>query len=164
MSGSRLKRISDWTVRLGLPLAVLGTVIAVFLGEEMGIDHELNLVTPPHAARGEALPIRALVFGRLGAPEGPALERVPVEVTLRGPGGATIATTTLEPTAAGDVEGALAIPADAPDHVALRAVAVRDGHGLATATRWFDLSEPPAPSPLVGRAAYATQHLRLGPI
>ncbi len=153
----------DWIVRLGVPLAVLVTVLAVFFGEELGVDHEVSLFTGA-ARRGHPMPIRAVVLTGLHRPEGPALASLPVDVTLRAPEGAELGRTRLGASPAGGADGAIAIPADAPDVVELRAVARLEGRGVATATRRLDLREVPAPETLEGRLAHGTAHFSEGPI
>lgn len=159
-----LRRIADWSVRLGLPLAVLATVMAVFFGERLGIDHELQLFTPPHAEAGELLPVRIVLLTGLARPSGPRLASAPVGLTLRGPDGEVLAEATLAASPAGGADGAIRIPEDAPRRVALRAVARVEGRGVATATRSFELGRGERVAELGARTAHAMQHFELGDV
>lgn len=163
MSGGRLERLRDWTVRLGVPVAVVVAVMAVFFGEQLGIDHEVSLLTPA-AVRGEALPVRAVVLGGRSRPAGPQILSLPVDVSLLAADGRVLVTRRLPASPAGGADGSVPIPADAPDSVVLRAIARLDGRGVATASRRFDLRRPARPEALLGRVAHETAHFSLGPI
>ncbi len=164
MSDGRLKRIADWTVRLGLPIGVFVVVLAVFFSEHMGVLHEVALVSPASAAPGDPLPLRAMVLTDLNAPEGPRIVSLPVDVTLRALDGTTLLERRLEASPVGGADGVIQIPADAPTTVVLRATARRDGEAVATVSRTYELSEAPPPAELVGRLAQATAHFDEGPM
>lgn len=156
-------RIARVCVRLVLPLAVLATVIAVFFGEEMGIDHELQLIAPASATPGGELPIRAIVLGSLGAPEGPELVSASVDVRLIAPDGAVLSRHTLEPSVAGGADGWISIPRGAPTRLTLRAVARVDREGVASARTTVEVGETRS-APRVGRLAHAMQHFEASPV
>lgn len=159
-----LRRIADWSVRLGLPLAVLATVMAVFFGEQLGIDHELLLISPPSGRPGETLPLRVVVLSNLGRPAGPVLAVASVEVSLRDRQGELLAEATLAPSPAGGAEGSLVVPDDPPARGVLRAVARVEGRGVASVMRSFDFTRPSPTAELGGRYAHAMQHFELGEI
>jgi len=164
VSDSRLKRIADWTARLGLPAAVLIILLAVFFGEQISIHHELSLLAPSSAVRGQSLPVRVMVLTDLAATTGPRIVSLPVDVTLRAndADGPVLLEQRLEASPAGGADGVIQVPSDAPSTVVLRAVGHLEGRGVATVSRVFELDEPGAGAEMVGRLAQATAHFSEG--
>ena len=164
MRGERLKKIADLSLFIGLPVAVFVTVLAVFLGERMAIDHQLTMLASPTAVPGRFLPIRVMVLGDLEAPAGPRIRALPVEVTLRSTAGRRLAHGRLDPAPGGAREGGIEVPEDAPQRMVLRAVAKDDGRIVARAVLGLRVQDHPSPAPLVGRMAHATAHFSQGPL
>lgn len=161
---SRAQRVSDALVKGGLPLAVLAIVMAVFFGEQMGIDHEVQLVVPATVDPGGALPVRALVFANVTEPYA-ELADAPVDLTLRGPSGATVLTARLDRSPAGGTEGILTVPGDARGPHRLQAIARGpEGSALASAEATVTIQPSPELAPVHGRLAGALQRLSLGPV
>ncbi|MEC7518788.1 MAG: hypothetical protein VYE22_02930 [Myxococcota bacterium] len=160
MSG---QRALEWGIRLAVPLAVLAVVLAVFFGERMSIDHELQVRAPREVAAGAALPVQTLLVGDLEALDGPHLYAAPAQVRLV-QGGEAIAEATLEPAPGGGAAGTLDVPADASGALALVAVGFVDGEAVASATRAVRVTPRPAPASVLGRLAGDLQLLAPGPI
>jgi hypothetical protein len=157
-------RAADLAVRVGVPVAVFAVVLAVFLGERAAVDHELQLLAPERAAPGHPLALRAFLFERLQAVDGPHLASVPVEVRLLDGNGQVRAQTTLTPSPAGGSEGDLTVPADLRGAVTLEALARAEGEPLASARAALELRADAPPLPLAGRLATELQQLSLGPV
>jgi hypothetical protein len=92
-------------------LAALALVL-VLAGEQADVDNDLHLIAPAIALPRETLPLRALLYTRLRAIEGPVLRRQPLDVLLESPTGQLLARTRLLPAHGhiADLEGALVIP------------------------------------------------------
>lgn len=149
---------------MGLPLAVLAVVIGVFLGERMTVDHELSLAIPDAAAPGSSMPARALLFDRLGMPDGPRLTSAPVELSLVDRDGLVRASTVLDPSPAGGADGAIDVPSDVSGWIEVVAIAAPDGEPVASVRTSLEVrSDPPALEP-GDRIAGELQRLELGPI
>jgi hypothetical protein len=157
------RRLGDWFVRLGLPLAVFAVVLAVFLGEQARITHELQIVAPPAGAPGERLPIRALLFGGLEETGGAELLSAPVRVRLRD-GERVLARGRLAPSVAGGAEGHLEVPSEAPGPLTLEAVAHVDGVPVASVERPLAITASPPEAELAGRRAHGVRLFELGPV
>ncbi|MGE0787736.1 MAG: hypothetical protein AB7S26_18820 [Sandaracinaceae bacterium] len=158
-------RAAEWVVRLGLPLAVMLVIFAVFLGEELAITHEVSLVAPRGAAPGDTLPVRAIVFQDIDRPLGASIADVPVDVGLFDAEGRALVERRLDRSALGGAEGDVLIPSDARGTLELRAFA-RDPEGqpLASAASRVELSTSPPAAAVHGRLAGALQRLSLGPL
>lgn len=157
------RRVADWGVRLGLPLAVFAVVLAVFLSERAAVSHELQIVAPPAAARGARMPIRALLFGGLDGPAVPELRSAPVSVRLL-EGERVWAETELTPSVAGGAEGHVTVPADAPDALRIEAVARLDGAPVASVARALPVADERPVAERTGRMAHAVQHFEPGSV
>lgn len=148
-------------------ISVAATVIAVLAAERMRVDHELQLIAPAQAKAGQSLPLRVLLFDRLGQPDGPrrvdCLGRTcRARAEVEGPGWRTRAA--LTPTSVG-AEGILAVPAHAHGRARLKVRAWLDDEPVASASKPVDVSPDPPPSALgVGRPATDQQQLRLYPV
>ena len=151
---------STWFGRLVVPLAVFAVVIAVFVGERSSIDHEVLLIAPDEVQLGNPVPFRSIVFGQLGAMEGPQL--TPAHVTVRlMRGEQTIAETALRDSALGGMEGGLPVfEADAGEYV-FEAQARIDGEVVASVRRPVNVVASPLHSTRVGRPATELQTLAL---
>lgn len=158
------RRAVQLAVRVGLPLAILAVVIAVFLGERMTIDHELSLAIPDAAAPGSSMPARALLFDRLEMPDGPRLTSAPVELSLVDRDGRVRARATLVASAAGGAEGAIDVPRELSGWIDVVAVARQDGEAVASVHTALEVRrDPPGVEPQ-GRIAGDLQRLELGPV
>ena len=157
-------RIGAWVLRVVVPLAVFAVVIAVFFGERMSIDHELQLIAPDEVAPGDPLPLRGLLFGNLEAMSGPELLGAPVEVTLEDADGTVHARTELRPATAGGSEGGLDVPASILGTYALHAVALIGDAPVASTRRRLEVRASPARAPRIGRPATELQQLAIQPI
>lgn len=161
---SRLRRVADWLLRIGLPSAVLAIVMAVFWGERLGVDHEVQLVAPSSVEPGGALPVRALVFGDIGSDSGPTLSSRPVDLRLRDADGRLLLEERFEPSPAGGADGNLTIPENAGGTLSLQAIARgADGEALASAQAAVAIGAA-EPAPVEGRIAGALQRLSLGDV
>src|SRR5690606_984423 len=151
----------DRAARVGVPLAVLAIVFAVLLGERMRIDHELHLVVPPGARPGATLPVRALLFGAFGEPDGPRLTSAPVGVRLLDAEGRVRLEGELAPSSGG-AEGNLALPSDLRGRFVVRAIARIEGEPVASAETTVEIAGESPAAPMRGRLATALQVLELG--
>ena len=161
---SRLRRAADWGMRLGIPLAVFAVVIAVFMGEEMSIDHEVQIVAPAEGSAGEAVPVRVLLFDALEEPDGPRLVPARARIRLVSSDGTVIAQAELPAAAAGGAEGAIRVPSDAPSPLTLEAIGLVDGAAVASARARLDLTDAPSEEESTGRPTGPLQQLAPGPI
>ncbi len=159
-----LSPLATIVLRVGVPLAVLAIVLAFFLGEQTSIDHELSLIAPPVVAPGHTIPLRAHLFDRLHAPEGPRLASAKVRVRLVDAAGIVRAMSELAPSIAGGADGAIAIPRELRGRHTLEAVAHVEGEPVASARKPIELRSVAPPAPLVARTAGALQQLSELPV
>ncbi len=162
--GHRLRRAADLALRGGVPVAVFAIVLAVFMGEQMRIDHELQVIAPKAAVPGATVPVRALVFDRLEMPDGPRLASMPVEVRLRDGEERIRAHARLAPSVAGGAEGVLVLPEGLHGRLHLQAIALSDGDPVASVWTSLDVRRDAPAVPVLGRLAGALQQLELLPI
>lgn len=150
-------------IRIAAPLAVLAVVVAVFFGERMSIDHQLQLRAPLEAAPGDTLPVQVILVGDLEALDGPHLmaARTLVRVVQ---GDRTLAEETLEPAAGGGAVGTVPLPDEAFGDASIVAVAWLGGDPVASATRRLRIVAEPEATPTLGRLAGDLQRLEPGPI
>lgn len=137
-------------------VAAVALVLGVLAVEQLQITHEVQLWAPSHAREGDSVPVRALVFTALDAPEGPTLVQERVSASLeaaRAP-----APRGLSPATLGSLEGELVAERGAAEIVVR--VEGSAGELLATASQPLSLGEVP-PLPLRGRLGDALQHLSL---
>lgn len=156
--------MADRTVRVAVPLAVLAIVIAVFVGERIRIDHELQLVVPPAIAPGATLPARALLFEGIEDPAGPRFASAPVELRLLDSRGRVRARAELAPSPIGGADGTLEVPADLAGRLVVHAIARVAGEPVASVRTPIEVTRDPPEAPLLGRMAMPLQHFELGAI
>lgn len=157
-------KLAGWFIRLVLPLSVLATVLAVFLGERASITHEVQIVAPEAGAPGARLPIRALIFAELAQPGGPRLVSAPVRVRLRD-GEQVVGRARLAPSVVGGAEGSVQVPSSlAASQLTLEAVAYVRGEPVAKVERRLEIDEAPRPAELRSRRAHAVRLFDLGAI
>ena len=146
-------------IRIAAPLAVLAVVVAVFFGERMSIDHQLQLRAPLEAAPGDTLPVQVILVGDLEALDGPHLmaARTLVRVVQ---GDRTLAEETLEPAAGGGAVGTVPLPDEAFGDASIVAVAWLGGDPVASATRRLRIVAEPEATPTLGRLAGDLQRAR----
>ncbi|MFK7990627.1 MAG: hypothetical protein AB8I08_31685 [Sandaracinaceae bacterium] len=160
-TSSPLRRLSNWGVRLVLPLAVFGAVLSVFLGEMVSIDHELQLIAPRQAPPNRPIAVSALLFEDLtdlGRPE-----LVPAEVEVWVVDGETeVARVTLTPSPAGAAMGS--IPGLPQGDFTVRALAIVDGQDAASLESRLRVAVDAQPLPWSPRLAHAAQHFSLEPV
>ncbi|MCA9581207.1 MAG: hypothetical protein KC416_05395 [Myxococcales bacterium] len=120
-----VERIAYGVVPLGIALVA----IAYLSAGDPGIRFDLQLTAPEVGRRGHSIGLRSFFVVSSERPE-PEFPAVPVRVSLLS-GSEPMATTTLEPSASGDVAGAIVIPPSAPASVRLRAEVAYDGENIA---------------------------------
>jgi hypothetical protein len=160
-----LRRVADLAVRVGLPLAVVAVVIAVFLGERMSIDHEVSIMVPDAVEPGARVPVRAFVFEDIESDTGARLGRLPVEVQIIDRRGVIRGRTRLRRSIAGGSEGELELPDDLTGWIGVRAIARAGGEIVATSEASIHARRDPPAIDLIprgGRTELAT--FALGPI
>jgi hypothetical protein len=104
----------SWLIalRYGPALLAAFALVLVIGGEAIELENDLQIIAPEHATPGASLPVRALIYTRLQAIDGPSLRAQPIDVWLETSSGRELARARLSPAHAGnaDVEGMLSLP------------------------------------------------------
>jgi hypothetical protein len=144
-------------------LAAMALVL-VLAGERASIDQDLHVLVPSVALPNESLPLRALLYTQLTAPEGPVLRPQAVDVRLESATGQLLAQTRLQPArgSLADIEGSLRVPS-ALGEFRLVAQTRLDGRYVRTQTLLRVAQAAPVQLP-EGRSLRALQQFAAGPI
>jgi hypothetical protein len=106
----------SWLLALRYGPALLAgfALVLVIGGDAIELDDDLQVIAPEQAAPGDRLPVRALIYTRLQAIDGPTLHAQAVDVWIETITGRELSRTRLLPARAGsaDVEGMLPLPTD----------------------------------------------------
>jgi hypothetical protein len=139
-------------------------LVLVLAGGQADVDNDLHLIAPTSALPHEPLPLRALLYTRLRATEGPVLRRQPVDVLLESSTGQLLARTRLLPARGGiaDLEGALLIP-DLSGSLRIRAQTQIDGRVVGVQTPLRAMRAAPRSVP-EGRRLRALQQFSEGAV
>jgi hypothetical protein len=130
------------------------------------LDSDIALVAPRSVARGDRVPLRALIYVGLDAVEGPRLVHARTDVSLRGADGSDLAVgTRLRAGRGPSLEGSLDLAGLPAGKYTLAAHAQLPG-GHVRVERPLEITEgqPREQAEAVPRALRPTQQLALGPI
>jgi hypothetical protein len=138
---------------LGLlvPASAALALLVVVTERDRDPDHDLHLIAPESARPGEAIPLRAHLYGDLHRPEGARLLAQPVDVELLARD-RRLAQTRLRPGFADTLEGALQLPAGAVGDLTLRASARPRARTTSRVERTLRVSRKPSTMPRRERA------------
>lgn len=129
-------------VRVLAVLAALASLLALWSGERLRLDHDLQLIAEAVARPGETLAVRALLFEHVDDPRGPGLALMPVKLRLLDSQSRSLVETTLRPQrATRSMEGELQVPATLRGAATLVASARLSDGTLLECTRSLQIGE-----------------------
>lgn len=143
--------VSERFVVWVLPVVAASLFLVVAAVEGISVKHDLQVIIPTTASRGELLPVRAWVFGPSEPDAPPIFEEATITVDVRDVGESVLARVELRPSARGTKAGFLRLPRTRDASFELVATARRDGRVLAQAFSHVAIDDAPAPLQTQGR-------------